>query len=282
MAAAAAPAADAKSEPIEDAKEAEAKKKRIERLRKMNKAKLKEAMSQMVQACHSEFDLSNPHLSAAQRTAVRNNLEFPLDRPVLSGYTNGGVRDRPAVKLDKNFNPYCANVAFFYKLAHIMHPNEQLHTKDAAWWKANYPYEYEVSHLYDGVRPDFNPHNLTLESHDVNKSRVFCRLLFEKKEKELRAEGVAEAKAYADAVTFVTPICTRLHNPVCKFLSPDVGRLVDAQLIRRRKRATDNLENKKKQKAGKKKPAAAAAAAADEDDDEDGEPKRKKPKTKEL
>lgn len=243
---------DVKSEPIEDKKESENKKTQVLALRGMKKAKLKAMMNQLLDANPDETRLANGFLTKAESKGIAER-KFPVDKPVLAGYLTGGLRDRPVQKVDgKNF--YCSNVAFFYQLSHIKYPQDDLTQKSAEWWKANYPIENEVSHLFDGVRSDINPNNLVMESHDINKSRIFCRLLFEKKEKELRAvPNTTEDAAYNAAKQFSLDCCTKLHNPQCKFLHPSVGRQVEEQLIRRRTQMTANAANTKSQKEKSKK-----------------------------
>jgi hypothetical protein len=250
---AASAAVDPKSEPVIDKKEQANMKAQVKTLRATSAAKLKEYMQRMVSSenIKDEKDRANTHLSRSEKTNIDDDLKFPANKPVITGYLTGDVRDRPVMKIDgKNF--YCSNVAFFYYLSNIKHANENLTTKDTAWWLANYPYEWEVSHLFDGVRPDVNPLNLTMESHDTNKSRVFCRLLFEKRERKYR-ETMTEDAAYNKAAAEITSVCQQLHNPVCKFLHPGVGRTVAATLKRRRDDRKNSSENKKQQKEQTKK-----------------------------
>jgi len=240
-------ASDPKSEPKHDKKEETERKAQVKTLRITSKAKLKEYMQRIVSSPNikDEADRANSHLSNDEKKLIKQS-EFPDNKPVITGYLTGDVRDRPVIKIDgKNF--YCSNVAFFYYLSNIKHADEDLTKKDAVWWMDNYPFEWEVSHLFDGIRPDVNPLNLVMEPHDVNKSRVFCRLLFEKRELEYRktmAEDVASNKAKSEALK----ICGQLHDRQCKFLHPSVGRLVDATLKRRRNERKASTENKKKQK----------------------------------
>jgi len=239
---------DPKSEMTGDKKQEKELKAQVQSLRKMSAAKLKEHMLRMTTSenIKDEADRSNKHLSASEKKAIGKELAFPVDKPVITGYLTGDVRDRPVMKIDgKNF--YCSNIAFFYYLSNIKHKDEKLNAKDAEWWKANYPFEWEVSHLFDGVRPDVNPLNLTMESHDLNKSRVFCRLLFEKRELQYRAT-MTEADAYAKANAEALIVCQQLHTTPCKFLNPTVGRLVDQTLLRRRDERKKSSVNKKQQK----------------------------------
>lgn len=221
-----------------------------EYLRSCDKFAVKLAMRQI---CESKnFAVSNSHLSdeELQKIAPHKDAkssewdpEFP-DAPVFAPYAAGvRDRDRPQVRISGVGKIYCAHVAYFYKLHWMKYPEEDLTKKDAAWWNEQVPDDYEVSHRFDGVRADCNPRNLTLEPHDVNKSRAFCRLLFELL---CRTQSEKDSKAAAHDT------CKKLHKPSCKFLSGELATSVAAIIQTRRERAMADEKNAERQREEKR------------------------------
>ncbi len=206
-------------------------------LRKASLGVLTAAMKQMIAHAYTKRAHENRHLTQQQWDHAMALRFDQLDGVIIEA---AYARDRPQVRIDelqkKKF--YCSVVAYHWKIKKILHPDEkQWASKTVAWWESHYPLEYEVSHLYDGTRRDINPNNLTYEAHDLNKSRAFCRLLYEKQIRDGASQVVALGVA--------TSTCALLHAVPCKYAGNGGGVAAAADAPA---------------------PAAAAAAAADNTD----------------
>jgi hypothetical protein len=170
---------------------------------------LNAAMIQIVENAYADRKNSNTGLTDTQWVLARALKFDRLPRVIVeSAY----ARHRPQVRIHalgkKKF--YCSVVAYQWRIKKFLHPDEKKwSTKTEQWWDEHYPLDYEVSHLYDGRTRDFNPFNLTLEAHDLNKSRAFCRLWYEK---QIR-EGVPAAAAKDAAAK----TCALLHQIPCMY-----------------------------------------------------------------
>jgi hypothetical protein len=180
----------------------------IERLRRAPLSVLSAAMKQIVDNAYSNRATENTKLTAEQWALARALKFDELDGVIVEATY---ARHRPQVRLAKlgGAKYYCSAVAYHWKIKKYLHPDEKWTTKSDEWWEARYPLEYEVSHLYDGSRRDINPFNLTLEAHDLNKSRAFCRLLYEK--------NLREGGTVATAKTAAAACCAQLHTTACKY-----------------------------------------------------------------